>query len=565
MSASEDRIIVVVGAVAGGATAATRARRCNETAKIILYEKDSHASFANCGLPYYLGGEITDRSKLLVAKPETFRDRYNIDLHTRHEVIKIDTQAREVHVLDRDADRTFTQRYDRLILAPGAAPIVPPIEGAALPNVFTLRNMEDTDRIHTFLTGAKPARAVVIGAGFIGLEMAEQLQHRGIEVAVVELAPQVLPPLDPEMAEFIAEELRAKGIDLRVGDGLKAFSIASDRVSGVILNSGAELPADMVILSIGVRPTNALAKDAGIALDESGGIVTDEHMRTSAPGVYAVGDVALYRHGVTGQALRVPLAGPANRSGRLTGEHAATDSAQPMAPVLGTAIIRVFGKTAALTGLTTKAARRAEFDAKEAIITANHHAGYYPGAQSMTLKLVYCATTGKVLGAQAVGGDGVDKRIDIIATALAFGATVYQLAGLDLCYAPPYGNARDIVHIAAFTACNDLEKTSPLANADTPKDDAQFVDVRTCDEHARCCHPDAVNIPVDELRARLGELDPAKTTLVTCQSGLRAHIAARILRQNGFENLRNLTGGMMIQERVCPETLVYAQKDGGEQ
>lgn len=555
MSSPDKRTIVIVGGVAGGATAATRARRCNESARIIIYEKDGYASFANCGLPYYLGGEITDRNKLLVAKPETFRDRYKIELNTRHEVTKIDTAARLVHVLKRDTGETFTQRYDRLILAPGAAPIVPPIAGADAPNVFTLRNMEDTDKIHAFLTEAKPQRAVVIGAGFIGLEMAEQLQHRGCAVSVVELAPQVLPPLDPEMAAFIAEELRAKGVGLHTGDGVKAFTVQDGRTAGVVLNSGTELPADIVILSIGVRPQNGLAKEAGIALDETGGVVTDEYMRTSAPGVYAVGDVAQYRHGVTGQAMRVPLAGPANRAARVVGEHAATDKAQPTAPVMGTAIIRVFGKTAALTGLTTKAARRANLPAKEAIITANNHAGYYPGAQSITLKLVYCGETGKVLGAQAVGGAGVDKRIDVIATALAFGATVYQLAGLDLCYAPPFGSAKDIVHVAAFAACNDLEKESPLVHADTPKNAPQFVDVRTVAEHTACCHPAAVNIPVDDLRARLGELDPAKETLVTCQSGLRAHIAARILKQHGFGDVKNLTGGMMMQQRVCPEEL----------
>ncbi len=556
MSAPDTRTIVVVGGVAGGATAATRARRCNETARIIIYEKDAYASFANCGLPYYLGGEITDRNKLLVAKPETFRDRYKIELHTRHEVTKLDLAAQEVHVLDRDSGTTFTQKYDRLILAPGAAPLVPPIEGATAPNVLTLRNMEDTDRIAAFLNEAKPQRAVVIGAGFIGLEMAEQLHHRGLAVSLVELGPQVLPPLDPEMAAFVQEELAAHSVAVHTGDGVKAFTLDGDRVKGVVLNSGTELPADIVILSIGVRPNTGLAKDAGIEIDAGGGIVTDEFMRTSAPNVYALGDAANYVHGVTGQALRVPLAGPANRAGRVVGGHAAADTAQPMAPVMGTAIIRVFGKTAALTGLTTKAARRANIPAQEAIITANNHAGYYPGAQQMTLKLVYCPTTGKVLGAQAVGGDGVDKRIDVIATSLSFGATVYQLAGVDLCYAPPYGSAKDIVHIAAFAAMNDLEKNSPLVHADSTKDVPQFVDVRNRDEHANCCHPAATNIPVDELRERLGELDPAKDTLVTCQSGLRAQIAARILKQNGFANVKNLTGGMLVQQRVCPSELL---------
>lgn len=555
MSNLDQRTIVVVGGVAGGATAATRARRCNEHARIIIYEKDGYASFANCGLPYYLGGEITDRAKLLVAKPETFRDRYQIELYTRHEVLHIDTAAHTVLVRDREGNREFSQRYDRLILAPGAAPIVPPIEGATAPNVLMLRNMEDTDRIAAYIANDQPRRAVVIGAGFIGLEMAEQLKHRGLEVSVVELADQVLPPLDPEMAAFVAEELRSKGVDLHTGDGVKAFTLEADRVDGVVLNSGTELPADMVILSIGVRPSTALAKDAGIEIHASGGIAVDEYSRASAPGVYAVGDAATYRHGVTGEQLRVPLAGPANRAGRLAGEHAATDHSDPMAPVMGTAIIRVFGKTAGVTGLTMKAARRAGLAAKEAIITANHHAGYYPGAQAMMLKLVYCGTSGKVLGAQAVGGDGVDKRIDVIATALAFGANVRQLAGLDLAYAPPFGSAKDPIHVAAFVACNDLDRQSPLNNADTPSVNRQYVDVRTVAEHATCCHPSAINIPVDDLRARLGELDPARDTLVTCQSGTRGHIATRILKQHGFDMVHNLSGGMNLQQKICPDLL----------
>lgn len=555
MSAQEPRTIVVVGGVAGGATAATRARRCNEHARIIIYEKDGYASFANCGLPYYLGGEITDRAKLLVAKPETFRDRYKIELHTRHEVLSIDTVARTVRVLERDTGREFTQAYDRLILAPGATPLVPPIPGAMATNVLTLRNMEDTDRIAAFLAEQEPQRAVVIGAGFIGLEMAEQLKHRGLQVSVVELADQVLPPLDAEMAAFVAEELRAKQVALHLGDGVKGLEVVGDRVAQVVLNSGTVLPADVVILSIGVRPLTTLAQAAGIALHASGGIQVDEYSRTSAPGVYAVGDAATYRHGVTGEVLRVPLAGPANRAGRLVGEHAATDHSDPMAPVMGTAIIRVFGKTAAVTGLTMKAAKRAGITAKEAIITANNHAGYYPGAQAMTFKLVYCASTGKVLGAQAVGGEGVDKRIDIVATALAFGANVRQLAGLDLCYAPPFGSAKDPVHVAAFVACNDLDQQSPLTNADTGCEGRQYVDVRTPAEHAKCCHPSALNIPVDELRDRLAELDPTRDTLVTCQSGLRAHIATRILKQHGFEQVQNLSGGMNLQQRVCPNNL----------
>jgi NADPH-dependent 2,4-dienoyl-CoA reductase/sulfur reductase-like enzyme/rhodanese-related sulfurtransferase len=560
MSKPDERTIVIVGGVAGGATAATRARRCNEKARIIIYEKDGYASFANCGLPYYIGGEITDRAKLLVAKAETFRDRYKIELNTRHLVTGVDAEARVVHVQNQDTGATFTQSYDRLILAPGAAPIVPPIPGATASNVFTLRNMEDTDRIYNYLETAKPQRAAVIGAGFIGLEMAEQLQHRGIEIAVIELADQVLPPLDPEMAAFIAEELRAKGVELVTADGVKTFETEADKVTGVTLNSGKNIAVDMVILSIGVRPMTELAKGAGLDIEDNGGIHVNAHMQTSRPEIYAVGDAVAYTNGITGQTGRVPLAGPANRAARVAGEHAATDAGHPMAPVLGTAIIRVFAKTAALTGLTMKAAARAGIAAKEAIITANNHAGYYPGAQSLTLKLVYCPTTGRVLGAQAVGGDGVDKRIDVIATAISFGATVYQLGGLDLCYAPPFGSAKDPVHVAAFVAMNDLDKRSPLVNATTKPGDTQFVDVRNPDEIARCCRPGAIQIPLDQLRDRIGELDPNRETLVTCQSGLRAHLATCLLKQSGFDSVSNLTGGMLMQQRVCPGELVSENK-----
>jgi NADPH-dependent 2,4-dienoyl-CoA reductase/sulfur reductase-like enzyme/rhodanese-related sulfurtransferase len=555
MSAPDDRVIVIVGGVAGGATAATRARRCNENARIIIYEKDGYASFANCGLPYYLGGEIADREKLLVAKPETFRDRYNIELNTSHEVRRVDPDAHEVHVRDRNSGREFTQHFDRLILAPGAAPIVPPIEGATAPNVFTLRNMEDTDRIATHLDKHAPKRVAVIGAGFIGLEMAEQMHHRGISVTVVELADQVLPPLDPEIAAFVQEELTSQGVEVKLADGIASMQLSDGQVSGVVLNSGTEIPCDTVIMSIGVRPLVKLAQDAGIEIDASGGIRVNEYMQTSRPEIYAVGDAVAYQHGVTSSAMRVPLAGPANRAGRIAGEHAAHDRSEPMAPVLGTAIIRVFGKTAALTGLTMKAAQRASIPAKEALITANHHAGYYPGAQSMTLKLVYCPKTGRVLGAQAVGGDGVDKRIDVIATAIGMRGTVRQLAGLDLCYAPPFGSARDPVHIVAFVAINDLDGLSPTTNARTTLEGKQLVDVRTTAEVAQCCHASAVKIPLDELRTRIDELDPSRETIVTCQSGLRAHIATCILKQHGFENIRNLTGGMNIQQRVCPELL----------
>ncbi|MBI1318601.1 MAG: NADH oxidase [Candidatus Hydrogenedens sp.] len=553
---SDTRTIVIVGAVAGGASAATRARRCNESARIILYEKDRYASFANCGLPYYLGGEIEDREKLLVAKPPLFADRFNIELHTRHEVTGIDPERRVVTVLNRETGESFEQPYDRLILAAGAAPFVPPVEGAHAPNVFTLRSLEDADAIHDFIAHNDVRRPVVVGAGFIGLEMAEQMHRRGMAVEVLELAPQVLPPLDPEMAAFIEEELLKEGVGLHTSDALSAIRTGDDgRANAVITQNGKTLDADLVILSIGVRPMLGLAEAIGLHTGATGGITVNEHLQTNHSEIYAAGDSVEYCHGVTGTTMRVPLAGPANRAGRIAGQHAATDEAPAMAPVLGTAIIRVFSKTAATTGLSSKAAKAAGLPAKSVVITANNHAGYFPGAEALTLKLVYSPETGRILGAQSVGGSGVDKRIDVIATAIGMRGTVRDLSGLDLCYAPPFGSAKDPVHMAAFAACNDLDGIATLADPTDSPEGKQYVDVRNPAEVAACSDPRAIAIPLDQLRDRLGELDPALPTLVTCQSGLRSHVGVCILKQHGFAQVENQSGGMLLQRRIRPTEL----------
>jgi NADPH-dependent 2,4-dienoyl-CoA reductase/sulfur reductase-like enzyme/rhodanese-related sulfurtransferase len=542
--------IVIVGGVAGGASAATRARRCNENANIILFEKDSHVSFANCGLPYFVGGEITDREKLLVAKPVLFRDRFNIDVRARQEVTAIDPAAKTVSVLKVDSRECYEQSYDKLILAPGATPVRPPIPGADSDNVFTLRNLDDADLVAAYVAERGVTCALVVGAGFIGLEMVEQLHGLGVTIALVELQEQVLPPLDPEMAAPVRDALLAEGIDVRLGTSASAFEVENNRVHEAVLSDGTRVSCDMVLMGIGVRPNVDLAEAAGLTIGGHGGIDVDAYMRTSDPDVYAVGDVVAYPHGVLGEKTRVPLAGPANRAGRIAGEHAATDSARPMASVLGTAIVRVFEKTAACTGINEKVAASKGIPVKAAIVVANNHAGYYPGAQSMILKLLYAPETGIVLGAQAVGGGGVDKRIDVIATALQMGATVYDLAGLDLTYAPPFGSAKDPVHMAAFVACNDLSGVTPLAPIEASLDGVQVVDVRTDQEYAGLHLPGSVHIPVDELRARVDELNPKQATIVTCQSGLRAHTAARILCQSGFDDVRNLTGGMLLQRHA---------------
>ncbi len=541
--------ILIVGGVAGGASAATRARRMNEQARIVIYEKDAHGSFANCGLPYHLGGEIAEREKLLVAKPELFEKRFRIEVKVRHEVTAIDRAGKTIAVKNHLTGTSSVEAYDKLILAPGASPLVPPLPGVDAKGVHTLRNVEDTDAIMAALPQAR--RAVVVGGGFIGLEVAEQLRQRGLEVALVEMQAQVLPLMDREMAEPLHRELEGRGIRLVLGQGLKEIETADGRARAVIVADGTRLEADFVLLALGVRPNAWLAKDAGLELGASGGIATNDFMQTNDPDIYAVGDAAEYAYGPTGGRMRVPLAGPANKTGRLAGEHAATGHGRAAPAAWGSAIVRVFGKTAGLTGLTLKAAKKTGLDARAVHITGNHHAGYFPGAEPMLLKLVYENKTGRILGAQAVGAQGVDKRLDIVATLLHHGGRVDDLAQLDLAYAPPFGSAKDPLHMAAFAAQSDLNGLVPLLAPDADLSNLQVVDVRSAGEVARLPLTGAAlarNIPLEQLRDRLGELDPRKMTVVSCQTGLRAHVAANILRGNGFVQVLNLSGAASVRD-----------------
>jgi NADPH-dependent 2,4-dienoyl-CoA reductase/sulfur reductase-like enzyme/rhodanese-related sulfurtransferase len=546
--------IVIVGGVAGGASAATRARRMNENAEIIVLEKDEYVSFANCGLPYYLGGEIAERSRLLVATEDFLRRRFRLDIRTRHEVVSIDRSTKSLAIRDHASGQTYRQAYDKLILAPGATPLIPPIPGREAAGVFTLRNMADTDRIHAAIATSRTRRAAVIGSGYIGLEMVEQLVHRKFEVALAELQPQVLPLLDYEMARVLEDELRARGVAVHTGDGIqRVLTDANDAACGVELQSGTRIDADLIILGVGVRPEVQLAVEAGLKIGDSGGIATSGWMQTSDPDIYAVGDAAEYPFGPTGDQQRVALAGPANRAGRLAGEHAATGESAPMAPVFGTSVVRVFGITAGMTGLSAAMAARSDRSSASVTIVANQHAGYYPGATPLTLKLTYDADSGQVLGAQAVGRDGVDKRLDVVATAMAFRGTVRDLAGLDLAYAPPFGAAKDPIHQAAFAACNELDGIEDFIESDADLTDKQVVDVRTATEVqqaplAGAAH--AVNIPLDELREQRQRLDPTIETVVSCGVGIRAHVAACILRQSGFADVKNLAGGSTVRNRA---------------
>lgn len=553
MSDTEAVKVIIVGGVAGGASAAARARRCHEGAEIILFEKDEYVSFANCGLPYYIGEEIVERSKLLVATPELFKNRFNIDVRTRHLVQSIDVENKTVSVLNRETGAQSEETWDRLILSMGATPLVPPLPGIDADNVFTLRNLNDADTIKEYIKQHNCRRAVVVGAGFIGLEMVEQLHRLQIETELVELQSQVLPPLDPEMARLVQNELTAHDVKVHLGTALEAVNVEDSKAVGVKLGNGTAIAADIVILGIGVAPAIGLAKAAGIEIGDRGGIAVNEFMQTSHPHIYAVGDAVEYTHGVLEQPQRIPLAGPANRAGRISGQHAVTANAHAMISPVGTAIVRVFGLTAAMTGLSKKAAEKSQRNNRSVIVVPKQHAGYFPGAESLFLKLTYDPDTEQILGAQAVGREGIDKRIDVIATALKFKGTIRDLTGLDLAYAPPFGSAKDPIHMAAFVASNDLDSLTSIVEVDADLSGYQILDVRSQKEVDTFCFSEITHIPVDELRGRLHELDTSLPIITVCHTGLRAYIAARILKQSGFKNVQNLTGGMLMQRYARPE------------
>jgi NADPH-dependent 2,4-dienoyl-CoA reductase/sulfur reductase-like enzyme/rhodanese-related sulfurtransferase len=574
--------LIIVGGVAGGASAAARARRLSEGAEIILIERGHDVSFANCGLPYHIGGEIARRDSLLVTTPDRLRERFRIDVRTRTSAIRIDRAARTVTLRDEQTGRESVEPWDRLILSTGAAPIRPDLPGVHLPAIHTLRNLADTDRLVAAARGA--TRAVVIGGGFIGLEMAEQLVHRGLAVTLIETNPQVLGPLDREMTTPIEESLRRHGVDLRLSEAATGFepapadagasasangsAEASER-SGVLvrLRSGATVPADFVVLGIGVRPENQLAIEAGLELGPTGGIKVDRFMRTSDPDILAVGDAIEVEDFVLKTPARIPLAGPANRQGRIAAETAlgkvagSAESANGRPGGFrgsqGTAIVRVFDRTAAATGASEKTLRRAGRPFRKVYVHPAHHAGYYPGAEGMSLKLLFEPTSGRVLGAQGVGGAGVDKRIDILAIAIQAGLTVFDLEEVELCYAPPFGSAKDPVNMVGFVAANLLRGEHPQADMEEvmarPEEDRPFLlDVRTEAEHARGTIPGAINIPVDSLRERLGELPRDRSIAAFCQVGQRGYLATRILIQRGFAAV-NLGGGYRTWQLHHPE------------
>ena len=557
--------VIIVGGVAGGASCAARLRRLDEQAEIVMVERGPYVSFANCGLPYHVGGVIEHESDLLVASPELFRGHFRVDCRTGCEAIGISAQDKTVELKDLATGEVTTEAYDKLVLSPGAASIRPPLPGIDLPGIFPVRTVPDAREIRewiergtSFLTGMgkysgfqtvrPPMRAVVIGGGFIGLETAENLVFRGFDVTVVEMADQVLTPLDPEYGRLVGDFLELHGVHVALGDGVAGFERSKDDALTVSTQAGKRYPADVVILALGVRPDTTLARMAGIEIGERGGIRVDEHMRTSDPDIFAVGDAVEVRDFVTGEWSLIALAGPANRQARIAAEVIIGRDSR-FRGTQGTAVVGLFGSTVAWTGANEKTLQRlGDSDYEKVYLYPNSHAGYYPGAKPIAMKLLFRKSDGRVLGAQAVGEDGVDKRISEIALAIQLEATVYDLEECELCYAPPFGSAKDPINFAGMVAAGVLRGDMPVSHWDS-RHDGFLLDVRETVELAVEQVPEAVSIPLGELRARLGELPRDREIGVICRSGQRAYYATRILLQAGFD-ARVMSGGMLSHALV---------------
>ena len=536
---------LIIGGVAGGATVAARLRRMDEKANIILFERGKYVSYANCGLPYYIGDTINNREKLFVQTAKGFTDRFRIDIRTEQEVPAIRPDKKEVEIKNLSTGETYTETYDKLVLSPGAEPLRPGIEGIGSKKIFTLRNVPDTDTIKNYVNTENPKRAIVVGGGFIGLEMAENLYDLGIQVDVVEMANQVMAPLDFSMAAIVHRQLTDKGVGLHLEDGVSRFEEKDGGVT-VHLRSGKQIATDMVLLSIGVRPETKLAKDAGLAIGERGGIAVNDYMQTSDADIYALGDAVEVRHLVTGQPALIPLAGPANKQGRIVADNIVFGNKKKYPGSIGTSIAKVFDLTVAAAGANAKLLQQNNIPYISSYTHGASHAGYYPGAVPLSIKILFAPENGKLLGAQIVGFNGVDKRIEMLAQVIQRGGTVHDLAELEHAYAPPYSSAKDPVNMAGFVAENILNKKSRIIQwrelAELPADTIR-IDVRTHDEYKLGTIPGFINIPVDELREHLDELPKEKPIVVTCAVGLRGYLAYRILVQNGFKHVRNLSGG----------------------
>ncbi len=545
--------VLIVGGVAGGASCAARLRRLDETANIIMFERGRYISYANCGLPYYIGGVIGKREKLLLQTPESFKARFKVDVRVNSNVVSIDRQQKSVTVMSEG--KMYTESYDVLVLSPGSSPVVPPIPGAQSDKVFTLWTIPDMDAIAAAIKEKQAKSAVVVGAGFIGIEMAENLVHAGLAVTLVDMLDQAMPNLDFDMAQSVHKHLAEKGLKLVLGEGVTGFE--DGRGGFAVMTQKRTIPADIAILAIGIMPNTELAKGCGLETGKSAGIVVDEYLKTSDENIYAVGDAVQVKNFVSGEEAMIPLAGPANKMGRMAADNICGMS-RKYKGTQGASVAKIFDMTAASTGLNEKqlkaSGKKLNKDYRVTIIHTLSHAGYYPGGMPLSLKLLF-ALDGKVLGAQAVGYEGVEKRIDVVATAVQFGATVYDLEETELCYAPPYSSAKDPVNMAAFTAENILSGVVDNITFEEFKElkDAVILDVRTPAEREMGAIEGSVNIPVDTLRERLSELDRDKLYVVHCAVGLRSYIAARILKQNGFEKVRNLAGGYTTYRTVSKD------------
>ncbi len=553
--------VIIVGGVAGGATAAARLRRLDEQAEIVVFERSGYISYANCGLPYYIGGVIEDPEALTLQTPESFFARFRVDMRVRHEVTAIHPERKTVSVKNLETGEAFEEPYDKLLLSPGAKPTQPRLPGVGLEKVFTLRTVEDTFRIKEYVSTHHPRSAVLAGGGFIGLELAENLRELGMEVAIVQRPKQLMNPFDPDMAAFIHSEVRRHGIQLALGRTVEGFEERDGGVD-VLLKDEAPLHADMVVLAIGVTPDTALAKEVGLELGLKGSIVVNDRMETSAPDIYAVGDAVQVKHYVTGQDAVISLAGPANKQGRIAADNICGGDSRYLGSQ-GSSVIKVFDLTAAATGVNEANAKKAGLDVDAVILSPMSHAGYYPGGKVMTIKVVFEKGTFRLLGAQIVGYAGVDKRIDVLATAIHAGLTAIQLKELDLAYAPPYSSAKDPVNMAGFLAENLAEgvvKQWRIEDLTTlPRDgSATLLDVRTPQEYGGGHIEGFKLIPVDELRDRLGELERGKPVYVICQSGLRSYIACRILAGNGFDAY-NFAGGFRYYDAVANDRRLIEQ------
>jgi len=553
---SNRRRVLIVGGVAGGASCAARLRRLDETVEIVVFDRGPYVSFANCGLPYYVGNVISDERTLLVASAEMFHQRFNVAVHTDTEVVAVDAADRTITVRDLRNGEARTERYDALVLSPGAAPIRPALPGVDRDGVFAVRSIPDSRRIRAWIDERRAQAAVVVGGGFIGLEMVENLIHRELTVSLLEKLPQVMPPLDPEMAVPLTEHLAARGVLLHLGDGLTRIDANPAGGLVVVSEHGAHLAADLVILAIGVRPEVGLAQRAGLQIGPRGGIVVDAEMRTSDPHIWAVGDAIEVHDVLTGQETILPLAGPANRQGRVAAESIAGRTPH-FRGVQATAVVGVLGMTVASTGASEKGLRRAgvtNFD--KVYLHPGHHAGYYPGARPIHLKLLFSVPDGRILGAQAVGLEGVEKRIDVIATAIQFNGTVHDLAEAELCYAPQFGAAKDPVNLAGMLAANALSGDMPLADwARLGDTDALLVDVREPNEFSAGHVPNAINLPLSQMRQRFRELPAERELWLCCGVGQRAYYATRFLLQHGFR-ARNLSGGFTTYTALKAARLV---------